>query len=74
MTDEEFLTTLEALKVHAAEKSEQAFKAGDRKVFDLWDSRLGHLKMVRGFEDLHRDIDDLSRQIDKAVKPAGGVR
>lgn len=74
MTDEDFLATLETLKAHAAKRSEQAFKACDRKLFNLWDSRLSHLKYVRSYEDLHREGEELSRKIDGLVKPSGGAR
>lgn len=65
MTDENFLTTLEALRAYAAQRSDETFRAGDRKLFEIWDSRLNHLKMVRGFEDLQRDHENLRGQIDK---------
>jgi hypothetical protein len=65
MTDEEFPSSLESLKDHAAERSAQSFRAGDRKAFDLWDSRLAHLKYVNGFEDMQRAIDEIDLNLAK---------
>jgi hypothetical protein len=52
MTDQEFGDKLAELKRYAAESCDQSFLAGDRERFNLWESRLLHLKSVTFYEDL----------------------
>ncbi len=68
MTDEYFLLTLDTLIAHASQRCDQTFQVGDRKQFQLWDSRLSRLNGVTAFERWDRERAELSQQIDKLME------
>ena len=74
MTDKDFLSALEELKKYADEKCEEAMLDGDRKRFNLWDSRLGHLCSVTLFEHVAAlsPTSDLAGDSKPITKSSGG--
>lgn len=69
MTDEEFVQQLQALLHYAKGRADEAFKAGDRQDFDMWDSRALHLQAARtGWPaDTSAQSVDIRERADRAI-------
>jgi hypothetical protein len=52
MSDADFTAAVKRLQSYAENRADQAFKSGDRKRFELWDTRATTLKHITSLEEL----------------------
>jgi hypothetical protein len=62
MSDQDFIAAVKRLQAHAENQADQAFKVGDRKRFDIWDTRAAKLKGVTSIEELRESLERMGQK------------